>query len=227
MKRLTIMLMLFSKPDTEFVTFRKIPEKKTVKLLWVFPLSLIIKKFNAVLSWQKKKNLSTIFPSWEFEYLSSSVFLFYILFPFKVARNEVKNASFAQRSAHRDSRIWRPELIEPAAERKRRARRRRPTVKSTYPDPQILPQCNISSNYRLQCLVFLSQQTKVYHFCEKNGNIFGQILRYSRKCVKTWIIENVNWSQKRLGILPSSLWKVFLRFFLQMNPIPMRKKNCY
>ena len=42
----------------------------------------------------------------------------------KVARNEVKNASFAQRSAHRDSRIWRPELIEPAAERKRRARTR-------------------------------------------------------------------------------------------------------
>ena len=40
---------------------------------------------------------------------------------FKVARNEVENASFAQRSAHRDSRIWRPELIEPAAERKRRA----------------------------------------------------------------------------------------------------------
>ena len=40
----------------------------------------------------------------------------------KVARNEVKNASFAQWSAHRDSRIWRPELIEPTAERKRRAR---------------------------------------------------------------------------------------------------------
>ena len=39
----------------------------------------------------------------------------------KVARNEVENASFAQRSAHRDSRIWRPELIEPAAERKGRA----------------------------------------------------------------------------------------------------------
>ena len=61
----------------------------------------------------------------------------------KVARNEVENASFAQRSAHRDSRIWRPELIEPAAERKRRARGRRPTFKSAYPDPQILPQCNI------------------------------------------------------------------------------------
>ena len=54
---------------------------------------------------------------------------------FKVARNEVKNASFAQRSAHRDSRIWRPELIEPAAERKRRARRRRRTSKSAYSDP--------------------------------------------------------------------------------------------
>ena len=77
----------------------------------------------------------------------------------KVARNEVKNASFAQRSAHRDSRIWRPELIEPAAEHKPRAHGRRPTVKSAYPDPQILPQSNISSNYPLQCLVFLSQQT--------------------------------------------------------------------
>ena len=62
---------------------------------------------------------------------------------FKVARNEVENTSFAQRSAHRNSRIWRPELIEPAAERKRRARERRPTSKSAYPDPQILPQCNI------------------------------------------------------------------------------------
>ena len=68
---------------------------------------------------------------------------------FKVARNEVKNASFAQRSAHRDSRIWRPELIEPDAERKRRARGRRPTAISAYPDPQILSQCNISSNYPL------------------------------------------------------------------------------
>ena len=67
----------------------------------------------------------------------------------KVARNEVENASFAQRSAHRDSRIWRPELIEPAAERKRRARGRRQTFKSAYPDPQILPQSNISSNYPL------------------------------------------------------------------------------
>ena len=43
--------------------------------------------------------------------------------------------------------IWRPQLFEPAAERKRRPHGRRPTFKSAYPDPQILPQCNISSNY--------------------------------------------------------------------------------
>ena len=49
-------------------------------------------------------------------------FDFGVQFSFKVARNEVENTSFAQRSAHRDSRIWRPELIEPAEERKRRAR---------------------------------------------------------------------------------------------------------
>ena len=71
------------------------------------------------------------------------------LWQLKVARNEVENASFVQRSAHHDSRIWRPELIEPAAERKRHARGRRPTFKSAYPDPRIFPQCNISSNYPL------------------------------------------------------------------------------
>ena len=68
---------------------------------------------------------------------------------FKVARNKVENASFVQRSAHSDSRIWPPELIEPAAERKWRTHERWPTFKSAYPDPQILPQCNISSNYPL------------------------------------------------------------------------------
>ena len=77
----------------------------------------------------------------------------------KVARNEVENASLAQRSAHRDSRIWRLELIEPAAERKRRASGRRPTFKSAFPDPQILPQCKISSNYPYNVWFFLSQQT--------------------------------------------------------------------
>ena len=54
---------------------------------------------------------------------------------FKVARNEVKNSSIAQRSAHRDSRIWRPELIEPAAERKRRARMLDNDGRSNRPTP--------------------------------------------------------------------------------------------
>ena len=60
---------------------------------------------------------------------------------------------------------------------------------------------------------------------KKMETIFRQILRNSRKCVKTWIIENVYWSQKRLGILPSSLWKVFLKSFLQMNPMANEKKT--
>ena len=55
----------------------------------------------------------------------------------KVAWNEVENASFAQRSAHRVSSIWRPELIEPAAERKRRARARARARARTTTDVQI------------------------------------------------------------------------------------------
>ena len=62
-------------------------------------------------------------------------------------------------------------------------------------------------------------------FWRKNGNIFGQILRNSRKCAKTWINENDSWSQKRLGFLPSCLWKVFLKFFLLVNPIPIRNNS--
>ena len=98
----------------------------------------IYKKSHRIRNWQQKK--------WRYETGRRAL---HSRFDFKVARNEVENASFAQRSAHRDSRIWRLELIEPAAERKRRARGRRPTFKSAYPDPQILPQCNILSNYPL------------------------------------------------------------------------------
>ena len=31
--------------------------------------------------------------------------------------------------------------------------------------------------------------------------------------------------KKRLGFLPNSLWKVFLEFFLQVNPIPKRENS--
>ena len=48
--------------------------------------------------------------------------------------------------------------------------------------------------------------------------------KFQEMC-ETWIIENVNWSQTRLGVLPSSLWRVFLKFFFQMNRKPMRKNS--
>ena len=144
----------------------------------------------------------------------------------KVARNEVKNASFAQRSAHRDSRIWRPELIEPAAERRRRARGRRPTFKSAYPDPQFLPQCNISSNYPYNVWFFWFSRHRSIILVKNMETFSGRFWEIPGNVLKlAFNIENVNWSQKRLDILPSSLWKVYLKFFLQMNPIPMRKKQ--
>ena len=57
---------------------------------------------------------------------------------------------------------------------------------------------------------------------EKNGN-----MRNSRKFVKIWTIEKFNWSQKRLGFPPNSLWKVLLKFFffLQVNPINTNEKK--
>ena len=145
---------------------------------------------------------------------------------FKVARNEVKNTSFAQCSAHRDSRIWRPKLIEPVPERKRRARAdddrhsNRPTPTHRF--------CH-SAIFRpitpIMFVFFWVSRHRSIILAKKNGNTLGQILRNSRKCVKTWTIENVNWSQKRLGILPSSLWKVFLKFFLRDGPNTNEKKN--
>ena len=57
----------------------------------------------------------------------------------KVARNEVKNASFAQRTAHGDSRTWHPELIDLAAERKQRARNRSLRQKLAYPHRDLAP----------------------------------------------------------------------------------------
>ena len=145
--------------------------------------------------------------------------------PRLVEFNEVKNTSFAQRSGHHDSRIWRPELIEPAEEFKQRARAddhwrsNRPTPTHRFCHSKLfLPITPYNVRFS-----WVSRHSSIVS--AKNGNIFGQILTNSRKCVTTWFIENVSWPQKRLGILPSSLWKVFLKFFLQMNPIPMGKNN--
>ena len=101
----------------------------------------------------------------------------------KVARNEVKNASFAQCSAHRDSRIWRPELIEPAAERKRRARGRRPTFKSAYPTHRFCHSAIFRPITPFNVWFFsVSRHRSI--ILAKKWKLFGQILRNSRKCVK-------------------------------------------
>ena len=79
------------------------------------------------------------------------------------------------------ARIWRPELIEPAAERKQRARVRR-TFKSADSDPKILPQCNISSNYPYNVWVFWVSRHRSIILAKKNGNIFGQIEKFQEMC---------------------------------------------
>ena len=143
----------------------------------------------------------------------------------KVARNEVKNASFAQCSAHRDSRIWRPELIEPAAERKRRARadddRRsnRPTPTHRFCHSAIFRPITPFNVW------FFSVSRHRSIILAKTMETFRADFEKFQEMCETWIIENVNWSQTRLGILPSSLWKVFLKFFFQMNRKPMRKNS--
>ena len=61
------------------------------------------------------------------------------------------------------SRKWRPELIESAAEHKRHTRWR--SLMTGLPIANFAAvQCNISSKYPLPCVVFLSQQTYMYHF---------------------------------------------------------------
>ena len=51
-------------------------------------------------------------------------------------------------------------LNRPQSASDARARGRRPTVKSAYPDPQILTQCNISSNYPHNVWFFCAMRMK-------------------------------------------------------------------
>ena len=48
--------------------------------------------------------------------------------------------------------------------------------------------------------------------------------KFQEMC-ETGIIKNLVDHKKRFGFLPSSLWKVLLKFFLRANPIPISKKN--
>ena len=102
----------------------------------------------------------------------------------KVARNEVKNASFAQCSAHRDSRIWRPELIEPAAERKRRARGTTTDVQIGLPRPTDFATVQYFVQLPPFNVWFFSVSRHRSIILAKKWKLFGQILRNSRKCVK-------------------------------------------
>ena len=88
----------------------------------------------------------------------------------KAARNEVENASMAQRSAHRCSRKWRPDLIASVAEHKRRASSRSLRPKLASPDPYFSPHCHFSSNYPLRGVLAISTSVRVrppfiFFFC--------------------------------------------------------------
>ena len=151
-----------------------------------------------------------------------------VMLQVKVARNEFENASFAQRSAHRDSRIWWPELIEPAAERKRRARARadddqrsnRPTPTHRFCHSAIFRPITPYNVW----FFWVSRHGSII-LAKKNRNIFGQILRNSRKCVKTWVIENVHWSEKTPRYSSKQSLECLPEVFLTDEPNTNEKKT--
>ena len=129
---------------------------------------------------------------------------------FKVARNEVKNASFAQRFAHRNSRIWRL-AIDSAALRKRRTQ---PFTSTQIGLSRPIVFARVLYFIKIPAIMFgFSESADMcLSFYKKRKKHFRQILRNSRKCVKIWTFKNFNWLQKRLGFPPKSLWKVLLKF---------------
>ena len=60
---------------------------------------------------------------------------------------------------------------------------------------------------------------------KKKWKHFRADLKKFQEMCGTWMNENSNWSQKRLGFLPKSPRKDFLKFFLQVSPIPIRKNS--
>ena len=105
------------------------------------------------------------------------------------------------------SKVWRPELIEPAAERQRRVedddgRSNRPTQTHRFCDSAIFHPITpykvwVFWGSRYRSIIILGWKWK--HFRADFEKIH-------------WIIENFNRSQKHLGILPRSLWNVFLKW---------------
>ena len=75
---------------------------------------------------------------------------------------------------------------------------------------------------------FISVSRHMFVILEtRNGNIFGQILRSFRKCVDTWMIENSNWSQKRLVFFTKQSVERLPEVFLTGEPNANKKKNSF
>ena len=100
--------------------------------------------------WRDEKKVLAMNTQQELTLKLNLLRLFCFLRYTKVARNEVKNASFAQLCTS-----WRQKYGErnwsnrPQSAGDARVLGQGRTFKLAYPDPQILPQCNISSNYPL------------------------------------------------------------------------------
>ena len=123
--------------------------------------------------------------------------------PFKVARNEVKNASFGQRPAHREGKN-----MVTGIDRTGRWGSNRPTPTHRFCHSAIF---HPITPYNVW--FFWVRRHRSIILAKKPETFWGnsEKLRNSRKCAKSWIIENVSWSHKRLGFLSSSLWKIFLK----------------
>ena len=96
--------------------------------------------------------------------------------------------------------------------------------KLAYPDFSLCHSAIFHSNTPI-LFGFSESADMCLSFYQKNGNIFEQILRNSRKCVKIWTSKTVIDNKRRLGYQPNSLWIVLMKFFLQVNPIPIIRNS--
>ena len=110
---------------------------------------------------------------------------------FKVARNEVKNASFAQRSAHCEVRNMATGIGRTGCRAQATRARGRRTFESAYPDPQILPQCNISSNYPLYVWFFWVSRHRSIILAKKMEIFLGRFWEILGNVFTLYILESV------------------------------------
>ena len=77
------------------------------------------------------------------------------------------------------------------------------------------------------CLVFLNLQTYANHFTQRWKHFRADLERFREMCksLSHSCSESFNWSHECLGFLRRSLWKVFLKSFLHVSPIPIRRNS--